>query len=98
MKLKLILTCISLSCSLALVSPAIAGSNEKNQIKKMQDHWEMVISEKDKNKRSKLINEHKKMMDDMNKSDSTHHHMGGMSGHNMNNTMDMHRSMIKIIE
>lgn len=96
MKLKMILTCISLSCSLAVVSPAIAGNNEKNQIKKMQEHWDMIILEKDKNKQSKLINEHKNMMNKMDKSSG--HHMKGMSGHHMSNTMDMHRSMIELME
>ena len=97
MKLKTILTCISLSCILAIASPSFAGNKEKNQVQKMQEHWEMIISEKNKNKRAKMINDHKDIMNQMEKSNAGHH-MSGMSGHHMNNTIDMHRSMINIMK
>ena len=98
MKLKMVLTCLSLSCSLLIASPVIAG-NKGNSVEKMQQHWEMITSEKDVNKRSKLIEEHKVMMDEIDKANSGHH-MNNMSGDHMdmNNTMDMHRSMIQIME
>lgn len=97
MKLKLILTYIFLLCSLTVTSSVFAGNN--NQIDKMQEHWEMITSEKDTSKIKKMIDEHKTMMNEIEKS-SGGHHMGNMSGSHMdmNNMIDMHRSMIQIME
>ena len=99
MKLKMVFAFVALSGGLVITNPLIAGNKDNNQVKKMEQHWEMVISEKDKNKRMKMIEEHKTMMNKIEKSNGGHH-MDNMSGGHMdmNNTMDMHRSMIKIME
>lgn len=97
MKSKMMLTCILISSSLTVTSPLVAGAKDNNQIEKMQHHWEMLTSEKDISKRKMMIDEHKAMMNEIEKS-SGGHHMNNMSGHHMNNTMDMHRSMIHMME
>ena len=97
MKLKMVLTCITLSCGLVMANPLVAASKNDTQIEKMQQHWEMIISQKDKSKRKKMIEEHEVMMENIEKN-SGQSKMGHMSDNHMKNTMDMHRNMMQMME
>ena len=112
---KLLKTTISpmaaIMATIFVVNMAIAGQgdSEEKALHQMEDHWQMVTGEKDPTKRRQLIQEHRKLMDQMGRE---HGMMGkgrmggsshmGMSGnghhHDVMNTIDMHNSMMDMME
>jgi len=107
MKTKNVFAYILLPISIAISSPLIADNKKNNTMEELQNHWQMVISEKDMSKRKEMISIHKSMMMDIEKSNTNHHtnkmsdsHMDMDMGNmmEMNNIMNMHRSMINMME
>ncbi len=93
----------SLLVTLALGSVAAEMSYDA-AFDRMQQHWQELIAEPDKDKRRARIAEHQALMDKLN---TTHGHGAGMMmGHSnvtredmrhMTNTLEMHRLMMDMI-
>ena len=104
MKIKNVLTCSFLLISMVISNPSIAENKKGNQMEELQQHWQMITSENDMSKRKEMITTHESMMMNIEKSNSKQHM--NMSGSNMgmgnmmdmNSMMEMHRSMINMME
>ena len=96
---KKILSIILLSLSFSVSFSSHADS--KAEYEKIQQHWEIILKEKDSNKRSHMIKEHRMMLDNFDKDGKMNgqhkgmqgDHMNGMSGEqtHMMNSMGMQR-------
>ena len=104
MKIKNVLAYSFLLISVVISTPSIAENKKGNQMKELQQHWQMITSEKDMNKRKEMITTHESMMMNIEKSNSNQNmnmsdsNMGMGNMMDMNNMMEMHRSMINMME
>ena len=91
---------IAILFTMILSSAAYSSPSDDVIINKMQDHWQQLISEKDDLKRSKMIAEHREMMEVVKKDLGLGSHHGSHSGqhHHMMNSFDMHNSMLDMME
>ena len=104
MKIKNVLTCSFLLISMVISNPSIAENKNGNQMEELQQHWQVIISEKNMNKRKEMITTHESIMINIEKSNNKQHmnisgnNMGMGNMMDMNNMMEMHRSMINMME
>lgn len=108
MKLNKVFSCLTITFGLLFAGQSYADNSMDKEMDRMQDHWRMMMNEKDEGKRKSMMMDHKMMMDEIDKSNITQnhhmggkdHHMGDMSGDHMHmmNMMDMHRSMMDMMD
>ena len=82
----------------SISATAIAESDDM-KVMNMEQHWQQLINEKDQKRRQEMLMEHRHMMGEMDK-EVAGRGMGMGKGHhhNMMNTVDMHRSMMDMME
>ncbi len=81
--------------SLVMASTALSAAEPADTVtlEQMEHHWQQVISEADPEKRRLLLEEHRKMMEQM----QSMHGMGMGGNHRMMHGMDMHRTMMDMM-
>lgn len=90
----------------ALAQSQAQGFNPDQAVRMMEQHWDKLMQEEDPEARQKLIQEHRKIMDEtLDEAGVDRFHMGMMHGDNMNHHMDhltdtieMHHMQLDMME
>ncbi len=92
--------CLLVSGLLILSSVVYASQADNNIIEKLENHWQLVINEKNEKTREKMILEHRKMMQEARSSMgiASHHGSHDSGHHDMLHTFEMHESMMDMME
>lgn len=85
---KNILSVILISLSLSI--PFSSNADSKGEYGKIQDHWKMILNEKDTTTRNNMIKEHRMMLDNFDKNEGMSSQPDGMQGNNMHGMQGNH--------